>query len=110
MLDYADLIEAYPEIHIIFYSYVFNGNPSGKTGDRIRVMYEGYRRMVAERVKNFIPGDSEKVASALVALLDGMFIQWYVDPDHVDIKQVFEAFLSLVSVEVAKGCPSIVKS
>ncbi|MEW6079619.1 MAG: TetR/AcrR family transcriptional regulator [Thermodesulfobacteriota bacterium] len=98
LLDYADLIEAYPEIHIIFYSYVFNGNLSGKTGDRIRVMYDGYRRMVSERLKNFIPVDPEKVASALVALIDGMFIQWYVDPNRVNIKQVFERFMNIVLI------------
>ncbi len=98
LMDYADIIESYPELHAIFYSYVFNGKLRGKTGDRVRMMYQGYRRMVAERVKNFIPENPENVASALVALLDGMFIQWYADPDHVDIKKVFESFLNIVSI------------
>ena len=96
LFDYADLILAYPELHIIFYSYVFNGKITGKSGDRIRTMYDGYRRMVAERVKDFLPVDPENIASALIALIDGMFIQWYVDPDRVEIKKVFETFLNVV--------------
>lgn len=99
LFDYADLIEAYPELHGIFYSYVFNGKLNPKTGGRIRGMYDEYRRMVAERLKSFIPDDPESVASSLVALLDGMFIQWYVDPDHVDLKKVFGAFTDLLSIK-----------
>lgn len=98
LLDYADLIEAFPELHAVFYSYVFNGQLSGKTGDRIRMMYGKYRSMVAERLKQFIPEDPQNVASSILALLDGAFIQWYVDPDHVNIKKVFKAFLSIVSI------------
>lgn len=99
LLDYAGLIAAYPELHAIFYSYVFNGKLGGKTGDRIRMMYAEYRRMVAERLKQFIPDDPENVASSILALIDGTFIQWYVDPEHVNVKKVFEAFLRIVSIK-----------
>jgi AcrR family transcriptional regulator len=100
--DYADLMKVFAELHVIFFSYVFNGKIGGKNGDRIRVMYDGYRCKMAERIRNFIPVDSEYVASALIALIDGTFIQWHVDPDHVDIQKVFEAFLSIVSVKAER--------
>lgn len=103
LIDYAEVIESYPELHAIFFFYVFNGKLNKKTGERIRVMYDRYRQMVADRVKGFIPDKPEKVASALVALLDGMFIQWYVDPDHVDLKEVFGAFSDLLFIKGPDG-------
>lgn len=99
LLDYADVIETYPELHAIFFSYVFNSKMSDKTGDRIRTMYADYRGIVAGRLKQFVPECPEDVASAILALLDGVFIQWHVDPEHVNIKNVFKGFLHIASIK-----------
>ncbi|SHN46241.1 TetR/AcrR family transcriptional regulator [Cryptosporangium aurantiacum] len=38
--------------------------------------------------------DADAAATALIALMDGLQIQWLLDPDAVDMPAVFELFLS----------------
>ena len=38
--------------------------------------------------------DPEKVASEILALFDGLQIQWLLDPEGVDMVAVFEDFLA----------------
>lgn len=63
---------------------------------RLRVEYgDGLRALEAQgRLR---PGvDPERAASGLVALWDGIQLQWLLDPDHIDVVRQLRDYLDLV--------------
>ena len=47
--------------------------------------------------------DPTATATALIAVMDGLQVQWLLEPDQVDMAQVFESFLSLLRTSPGGG-------
>jgi hypothetical protein len=72
--------------------------------------------MVASHIGTAFEDTGRELAAAIVGLVDGVFIQWSLEPDAVDPRAVFDAFLeSLVALDsapaegrsgAAKGAPA----
>ncbi|MFB9319995.1 TetR/AcrR family transcriptional regulator [Cryptosporangium minutisporangium] len=79
---------------------VAEGHPAHEHfAERYRSLRGLLRRAVAEAQQaGEVPGDLDPDATAttLVALMDGLQIQWLLEPDAVDMPAVFETFLALL--------------
>nr|WP_243401739.1 TetR family transcriptional regulator C-terminal domain-containing protein [Leptospira ellisii] len=52
-------------------------------------MYRGFRRKLSEHLpfENSNISDAHLKASLLLALFDGLYLQWYLDPEEVPLKE-----------------------
>jgi AcrR family transcriptional regulator len=90
---YAEFLETNPQINTVLMSLLFDRKLGPDVRAQIAEMYRTFRATV---VNNYtIDGEPvpEAFATTIIAFVDGVFLQWYVDPDAVDIKAVFDAFL-----------------
>jgi AcrR family transcriptional regulator len=73
---------------------------------RFRARYRDLRRRVAarlaiERREGRLPGDADidKLAPQVLAMLDGLQLQWLLDPGEVDMVALFRDFLERIGEE-----------
>lgn len=89
--DYARLREEYQQALTIFYRSLFDPDLMDRFRDRARDMFAGFRRAIVTHLSTPEAPFPEPLATAFLALLDGLFIQWWLDPDHVDHNEIFAA-------------------
>lgn len=89
--EYERLLEETPEIPIIFFSFVFNKKIKQKIDRKIREIYCWNREIFMAQFNI-----SQERASVLLAMLNGVVIQWHVDPEQIDIKAAFKEMMSIV--------------
>jgi AcrR family transcriptional regulator len=69
-----------------------------------RGLIEGFEAEYAERLP---PGVTPEAAAALlIAVLDGLQVQWLLAPDEIDMPAAFRAFLGLLGHEPTVGGPA----
>ena len=91
--DYAAFMKQHPYLGDVFFSFAL-GDPSNEGArSRVRDLYRRYRAMVASHVGAVDGDQGHELAAAIVGLVDGVFIQWSLDPDQLDPDAVFGAFL-----------------
>lgn len=60
--------------------------------ERFKQKYEDWRQMMLQLLKDIFPDNDEKelvlYASILVAVLDGLIIQWLLDPEQVPVAEI----------------------
>ncbi|MBU2489572.1 MAG: TetR/AcrR family transcriptional regulator [Proteobacteria bacterium] len=89
--DYGKLRDEYQEALTIFYGSLFDRDLMERFRDRARAMFAGFRQAIVTHLSTPEAPFPEPLATAFLALLDGLFIQWRLDPDRVDHKEVFAA-------------------
>ena len=90
---YARFLVENPHINTALFNLMFDRTLGPQVRDRIRDMYRLFRQaIVAQASAGGIPA-SEDLAAAAVALVDGVFVQWLLDPERVEPRAVFEAVL-----------------
>lgn len=92
--DYVRLMERYPEVGTVFFGMLFDAQLINSIRDRVKEMYREYRELIVHHLTASGVAATEHLASAVVALFDGVFIQWYLDPEGVDMQKVFESVVS----------------
>ena len=104
--DYTRLMEQYPELGTVFFGMLFDAELINTIRDRAKEMYREYRALIVHHLTDSGVPATEQLAAAVVALFDGVFIQWYLDPRGVDMQEVFESVLcgleSLASRDAAR--------
>ena len=85
---YADTVRRRPEVrrlvlHLIFESA--EGRPELRS--RLQQLYRGTRALFAEGLRGVVPDAEQRrrLAAISVAALDGLFLQWLLDPDSLDL-------------------------
>jgi hypothetical protein len=92
--DYVRLMEQYPELGTVFFGMLFDAELINTIRDRVKEMYREYREMIVQNlIDTGIPA-TEHLAAAVAALFDGVFIQWYLDPQAVDMQKALEFVIS----------------
>ncbi len=91
--DYAAFMKQHPYLGDVFFSFAFSDRSDERARSRVRDLYRRYRAMVASHVGTASEGAGRELAAAIVGLVDGVFIQWSLDPDQFDPGAVFGAFL-----------------
>ena len=95
---YARFLKDQPQINTVLMVLLFDRKLGPDVRAHIAQMYRTFRRTVTDNYT--IDGEPcpEPLAAAVVAFVDGVFLQWYIDPEAIDIEAVFEAFLDMVPV------------
>jgi AcrR family transcriptional regulator len=85
---YAETVRRRPEVrrlvlHLIFESA--EGRPELRA--RLQQLYRGMRALFAEGLRGVVPDAEQRrrLAAISVAALDGLFLQWLLDPDSLDL-------------------------
>ena len=106
--DYVRLMEQYPELGTVFFGMLFDAELINTIRARVKEMYREYRQMILENlIDTGIPA-TEHLGAAVAALFDGVFIQWYLDPQGVDMQKALESVIS--GVESLASQTSVQKS
>jgi AcrR family transcriptional regulator len=95
--QYEQLLANTPEIPIIFFSFVFNKKIKEKIDRKIREIYNWNRETLMAQLNV-----SREQAQVLLAMLNGVVIQWHVDPEQIDIKAAFKEMMSIVEMIVER--------
>ena len=93
----AAFMKANPELAGVFFSYLFASEPDSPVWEKAQGMYERYRVAIVAHLAS-VPADIRRpLAAGLVGLVDGVFIQRYLDPEAPEPSAVFEAILTGLS-------------
>jgi hypothetical protein len=67
-------------------------------------MYREFRRRLKEALQNpmLTPKENEAVAIAVLALIDGVFVQFYLEPEAVSMKKTFATLTKMVAADRLK--------
>jgi AcrR family transcriptional regulator len=92
----VEFYRANPTIIRLYFSMLLEGSLTfeSRIMKRTIQMYLGWRTMIADtiadgiRLKKFIDVDPRMAASMLIAILDGVLLQWIVDKKEVDLNNV----------------------
>jgi AcrR family transcriptional regulator len=91
--DYAEFMKEHPHLGDAFFSFAFGDCSDQRARSRARDLYRRYRAMVASHIGTSREEAGRELAAAIVGLVDGVFIQWSLEPDAFDPGAVFDAFL-----------------
>ncbi len=89
---YASFLKNKPHINTVLLTLLFDRKLGSEVRTQIAAMYRSFRSMVSYYTLDGKPVP-EAFATAIIAFVDGVFLQWYIEPEAVDIDAVFEAFL-----------------
>lgn len=92
--DYVRLMEQYPELGTVFFGMLFDAELINTIRGRAKEMYREYRDLILHHLIDSGVPATEHLAAAMTALFDGLFIQWYLDPEGVDMEKVLESVVS----------------
>ena len=93
---YARFLEKQPQINTVLMTLLFDRKIGPDVRARIAEMYRMFRRTVTDHYTIDGQPFPETVAAAIVAFVDGVFLQWYIDPEAIDIEAVFNALLDVI--------------
>jgi AcrR family transcriptional regulator len=88
--DYGALLNDQPEIPNIFFSFVFNSKTHVKIKNKIQEIYKWNRQAFIEQL-----GVSENLAAILLGMLNGIVIQWIVDPGQINFDEILEELIPI---------------
>jgi len=93
---YARFLEEQPQINTVLMTLLFDRKLGPDVRVHIAEMYRMFRRTITDNYTIDGQPFPETVAAAIVAFVDGVFLQWYIDPEAIDVKAVFDAFLDVI--------------
>jgi AcrR family transcriptional regulator len=89
---YAAFMKEHPHLGDVFLSFALGDRSDERSRSRVRDLYRRYRSVVAAHLAPAAAEGGRDLAAAVIGLVDGVFIQWSLDPDQLDPAQVFAAF------------------
>lgn len=96
---FSEWFESAPELNAVFFQFIFQRGVNPEITTRLREMYGGFRRRLKEVLHNptLTPKENEAVAIAVLALIDGVFVQFYLEPEVVSMKDTFATLSDMVA-------------
>lgn len=93
---YARFLDEQPQINTVLMTLLFDRKLGPDVRARVAEMYRMFRRTVTDHYTIDGRPLKETVAAAIVAFVDGVFLQWYIDPEAIDVEAVFDALLDVI--------------
>ena len=88
---YAETIRERPELRRLVLYLIFECTESRpELRARLQQLYRGARELFAEGLRLVVanPDRRRRLAAVSVAALDGLFLQWLLDPDAIDLENL----------------------
>jgi AcrR family transcriptional regulator len=85
---YVDLVRHRPEVRRLVLYLIFEAvEERPELRERLRQLYRGMRELFADGFRGVGAGPEQcrRLATLSVATLDGLFLQWLLDPDALDL-------------------------
>ena len=101
---YADTVRRRPELRrVVLYLIFETAEGRSELRARLRQLYRGMRELFAEGLRGVVPDAAQRRrhATVSVAALDGLFLQWLLDPDELDLEALHQEMRGLA--ERARG-------
>ncbi|MBM9499463.1 TetR/AcrR family transcriptional regulator [Leptospira sp. 201903071] len=78
-----------PEANGVFFTLILNEPADSKVRKRVFEMYRTFRKKLSENLNLGKPNSKSSIlkASLLIALFDGLYLQWHLDPQEVPLKE-----------------------
>ncbi len=86
---FAETVRERPEMRRLVLYLIFECTESRpELRARLRMLYRGVRELFAEGLRSVVPQADRRrrLAAISVAALDGLFLQWLLDPDAIDLE------------------------
>lgn len=90
---YARFLKQHPHINTVLMTLAFDRKLGPDVRRQIAQMYRAFRATVTANYTIDGKPIPETVAAAIIAFVDGVFLQWFIEPEAIDIEAVFDAFL-----------------
>jgi AcrR family transcriptional regulator len=101
--DYVRMMERYPELGTVFFGMLFDAELINTIRARVKEIYREYREIIVELLMDSGIPATEDLAAAVAALFDGVFIQWYLDPQGVDMQKALASVVSWLESLASQG-------
>jgi AcrR family transcriptional regulator len=86
---YEDTLRTRPELRRVVLYLIFEaGEGRPELRARLQQLYRALRQLFAEGLRGVVPDAAQRsrLAAISVATLDGLFLQWLLDPDAIDLR------------------------
>jgi AcrR family transcriptional regulator len=86
---YQDTLRTRPELRRVVLYLIFEaGEGRPELRARLQQLYRAMRQLFAEGLRGVVPDAARRsrLAAISVAALDGLFLQWLLDPDAIDLR------------------------
>lgn len=93
LADYATFLDENPHANTVLFTLLFDRSLDPDVRERIRLLYVSFREAIVDNYRLGGQPVSEELAAAVIALVDGVFLQWHLDPDRIVPANVFDALL-----------------
>ncbi|MBI3781985.1 MAG: TetR family transcriptional regulator C-terminal domain-containing protein, partial [Deltaproteobacteria bacterium] len=89
---FTGVISQHPEVRRVILYLIFASDGRPELRARLQQLYRSMRRLFMEGLKDVVADRQQRqqLATLVVAALDGIFLQWLVDPDAIDLKALHE--------------------
>jgi len=84
LLGYSSFLAARPEANVVLFTLLFGAPRGSELHRRIAEMYRTFRQGIVEATHVGGQSLSETDAALIVAVLDGVFVQGFIDPEGFD--------------------------
>ena len=85
-----------PEANALLIAFIVNKTLDKTIIQKIRKMYQHYRKSIEHQLVNLGFNINKNMAITLLAIIDGIYLQWYLEPKEVDFeKELLRAISSL---------------
>lgn len=82
----ADGFQKHPEANALLISFITNKTIDPDIRNKIQALYQQYRQFIHDVLKTENIVGSPWQAAAILAFVDGAYLQWYLDPQEIDLK------------------------
>jgi len=101
MLALADEMQRTPEANTLLISFIVNQTLDQTIIAQIKSMYGSYRQFIRRMLESSgVPVD-DHLPAVILALIDGAFLQWYLQPDQISLRDLFARSIDLMTLDQA---------
>jgi len=99
MMLVAEEMQKTPEANTLLISFIVNQTIDTTINKHIKEMYDSYRLFITSVLTSAGVEVSDLYPSVILAFIDGAFMQWYLQPDKIELKELFVQFLDIIILE-----------
>lgn len=92
---YARFLRDQPQINTVLMTLLFDRKLGPDVRKQIAAMYRAFRANIVGSYTIDGKPVPETFAVTLIAFVDGVFLQWFIEPEAIDVEAVFDTFLDL---------------
>ena len=82
-----------PEANALLIAFIVNKTSDQSIIKQVRIIYRSHRKTISDIITTNMTGNAKPLAATILAIIDGIYLQWYLDPQEIDLE---EALLSSI--------------